>query len=137
MILEHRVRLFLGFMDRHVEQSQPTTGVPALDPEPKIVNLNGIWQIIGKSYGWWLLLPLLLKYFLSPQFFLPHTPHWMAHSFSPDWAPAQGTGNRFRSRYVLREFFFTVSLRSSAFLNVMIPEKEIKKPKSMACFAIA
>ena len=38
---EQRVRLFLGFVDKQVAQMHPTTGVPALDPEPRIVNSMG------------------------------------------------------------------------------------------------
>ena len=36
--LEHRVRLFFGLLDLHVKHSHPITGVPALDPAPRIVN---------------------------------------------------------------------------------------------------
>ena len=36
-----RVRLFLGLVDMQVWQLHPTTGVPALDPAPSIVNSIG------------------------------------------------------------------------------------------------
>jgi len=36
--LEHRVRLFFGLLELHVGHAHPITGVPALDPEPRMVN---------------------------------------------------------------------------------------------------
>jgi hypothetical protein len=38
IILEQRVRLFLGSIELQVAQLHPTTGVPALEPAPNMVS---------------------------------------------------------------------------------------------------
>ena len=37
--LEHLVLVFLGLIDKQVLHLQPTTGVPALEPEPRMVRV--------------------------------------------------------------------------------------------------
>jgi len=42
IMLEQRVRLLRGSVELHVAHVQPTAGVPALEPAPKMVNCMAV-----------------------------------------------------------------------------------------------
>ena len=82
--LEQRVRLFFGLFDLHVEQSHPMTGVPALDPAPRMVNLIDIDEKDQRSFLKFAQQPYQLSSYEAQLFFLQHKRHWKVHSFFLD-----------------------------------------------------
>ena len=73
--LEHRVRLFFGLFDLHVEHSHPITGVPALEPEPRMVNSIDIDEKDQRSFLMFVRQPYQQSSYEAQLFFLQHKRH--------------------------------------------------------------